>query len=104
VDSRTWHETSTGPALCGHSGEPAHQGLSCSVLTPRGWTAPRRGGAWGDTGTYVTSDEGDLSYCRSLTPPAEPARLVCTALEASGRVWGRNRVSGPARLTLADPF
>jgi surface antigen len=104
VDSRTWHETSTGPALCGHSGEPAHQGLSCSVLTPRGWTAPRRGGAWGDTGSYVTSDEGDLSYCRSLTPPAEPARLVCTALEASGRVWGRNRVSGPARLTLADPF
>ena len=103
-DSRTWHETASGPALCGRTGEPAHQRVSCSVLTRLGWTVPSRDASWGDLGTYVTSGEGKLSYCRSLTPPAGPSRLVCMALEASGRVWGRNRISGPARLTLSDPF
>ena len=104
AETRTWQETDSGPALCGRTGDLAHQRLSCSVLTQLGWRVPARNAAWGNVGTYVTSDEGKLSYCRSLAPPAGPARLVCTALEASGRVWGRNRVSGPARLTIADPF
>jgi hypothetical protein len=104
AESRTWQETDSGPALCGRGGDLAHQRLSCSVLTPQGWKVPARDAAWGDTGTFVTSAEGDLSYCRGLTPPGGPARLVCTALEVSGRVWGRNRVSGPARLTIPDPF
>jgi len=103
-DSRTWQETASGPALCGHTGNQAGQRLSCSVLTPRGWKVAGRDAAWGDNGTFVPSAEGGLSYCRSLTPPAGPARLVCTALEPSGRAWGSNRISGPARLTIADPF
>jgi hypothetical protein len=103
-ESRTWHETGAGPALCGHAGDLDDQRLSCSVLTSNGWRVPGRDAAWGQTGTFVTSAEGELSYCRSLTPPAGPARLVCTALGSSGGHWGRNRVSGPARLTIADPF
>jgi hypothetical protein len=74
------------------------------VLTRRGWRTPGREAAWGETGTFVPVAGGGLSYCRSLTPAGKPARLVCTALDASGRAWGSNRVSGPARLTIADPF
>jgi surface antigen len=104
ADSRTWQETASGPALCGHSENVSGQRLSCSVLTRRGWKVSGQDASWGDNGTFVPSAEGGLSYCRSLTPPAGPARLVCTAVEPSGRGWGRNRLSGPARLTLADPF
>ena len=102
--SRTWHETAAGPALCGRGGDLADQRLSCSVLTSSGWRTPRREGAWGQTASFITSAEGDLSYCRSRVPQAGPARLVCTALAPSGRSWGRNRLSGPARLTIGDPF
>jgi hypothetical protein len=104
ADSRTWQETGAGPALCGRNQGPDGQRLACSVLTRRGWTIRGRDAAWGVTGTFVPSTTGGLSYCRGLTPPAGPARVVCTTLEDSGRAWGPNRVSGPARLTLSDPF
>jgi hypothetical protein len=103
-DSRTWQETDAGPALCGRNQGPDGQRVACSVLTRRGWMVRGRDAAWGATGTFVPSATGGLSYCRGLTPPGGPARLVCTALEPSGRTWGPNRVSGPARLTLSDPF
>lgn len=104
ADSRTWQETGAGPALCGHNQGPDGQRVACSVLTPRGWTARGRDAAWGVTGTFVPSASGALSYCRGLDPAVGPTRVVCTALAASGRAWGPNRVSGPARLTLSDPF
>jgi hypothetical protein len=104
TEGRTWHETAAGPALCGPAGNPAGERLSCSVLTSDGWRVAGREGAWGQTSAFITSAEGDLSYCRSRVPQAGAPRLVCTALAASGRSWGRNRLSGPARLTIGDPF
>jgi len=106
ADSRTWQPTDSGPALCGRTGDEANQRLACTVLTPRGWTFAGMGRttAWGDSGTFVPSDEGVLSYCRSLTPPAGAARLACTKFDVASRVWHRDHVSGPARPTFSDPF
>ena len=75
------------------------------MLTARGWTFAGlgRNTAWGDSGTFVPSDEGGLSYCRSLTPPAGAARLACTQFDATSRVWRRDQVSGPARPDLLGP-
>ena len=102
--SRTWQETSSGPALCGRTGNEANQRLGCSVLTRRGWSFAARNAAWGNSGTFVPTDEGGLSYCRSFTPAARPGRLACTEFDATSRVWRRDQVSGPARLTISDPF
>jgi hypothetical protein len=106
ADSRTWQVTGSGPALCGHAGNEGNQRVACTVLTPRGWTTARssESTARGNPGTFVPSDRGGLSYCRSITPPSGPARLACSALEASGRAWRHDRVSGPAHLTYSDPF
>jgi surface antigen len=104
--SRTWQETASGPALCGRTGNDTSQRLGCTVLTQRGWTFSGLGRdtPWGAAGTFVPSDEGGLSYCRSLVPPAKAARVACTEFDAASRVWRRDQVSGPARLTIADPF
>jgi hypothetical protein len=103
-DSRSWQETEAGPALCGHNSGQDGQRVACSVLTRNGWLVRGQDATWGLAGTFVPSPTGGTSYCRGLAPPAGPSRLVCTTLEASGRGWGPNRVSGPARLTLPDPF
>jgi surface antigen len=105
-DSRTWQETTSGPALCGRSGSETNQRLSCTLLTRRGWTVAGlgRNTTWGDAGTFVPASLGGLSYCRSFTPPARAGRVACTEFDATSRVWRRDQVSGPARLTLSDPF
>ena len=93
------HRRPGAPALC----------RACSVLTPlrlEGLSAGpsrRRNAAWGNIGTYVTSDEGKLSYCRSLTPPAgRPAGLHGAGGVRTG-VGSQPRLR-PARLTISDPF
>jgi hypothetical protein len=104
--TRTWQETSSGPALCGTTGGEKSQRVGCSVLTSRGWkfAGLGRDTRWGEGGTFVPAGEGDPAYCRSLVFPARPERVSCTQLDASARSWHRDHVSGPARLTLADPF
>ncbi len=108
ADSRTWQKTASGPALCGRTGNEADQRLACTVLTRRGWTFSGlgRNTSWGDLGTFVPAggDGGGLSYCRSLTPQALAGLVACTKFDTTSRVWRRDRVSGPARLTNPDPF
>ncbi|MGH3306297.1 MAG: CHAP domain-containing protein [Nocardioides sp.] len=105
-DSRTWQETASGPALCGRAGNETNQRLACTVLTRGGWAIAGlgRNTTWGDPGTFVPAGEGGLAYCRSITPPARAGRVACTAFDAASRVWRRDKFSGPARLTLSDPF
>lgn len=106
ADSRTWQQTPSGPALCGRAGDEGDQRLTCTVLTRRGWasTGPARNTAWGDNGTFVPSPGGGLSYCRTFTPPAGTRRVACTELDPASRTWGKDRISGPARPTISDPF
>ena len=106
ADSRTWQETPSGPALCGRTGNEANQRLACTVLTPRGWSLRR------------TGPEHDLGRPRHVRPRRRWRPVLLPQPHSSGqgrsaglhefdatsRVWRRDRVSGPAHLTISDPF
>jgi CHAP domain-containing protein len=99
---RAWVTTSAGPALCGRTGTPRRQRLTCTVLTERGWRrAPlRRTTDWGHAGSrhFVEVGDGDLAYCRT-TGPARRPRASCTRLDATTLAWGRD-VRSPRAVPL----
>ncbi len=88
-DSRTWHETASGPALCGRTGDP---GAPAPVVL--GADPARLEGSVGGTRRGATSARSSLraraslSYCRSLTPPARAGRLACTRVRRHVRGSG----------------
>ncbi|GLW90410.1 hypothetical protein Aglo03_12260 [Actinokineospora globicatena] len=68
-ENRAFLSTSTGPALCGRSGNADWQSLICTTLTPSGWVStnsPR--GDWGyDTDrSWSRTPDSSISYCRRV--------------------------------------
>ena len=99
---RAWVSTGAGPALCGRSGSPRHQRLTCTVRTESGWKRVplHRTTDWGDPGSrhFVTTADRDVAYCRTVGSPRRSA-AACTTLDADTLTWGRD-VRSSRRLPL----